>query len=539
MHSGERRDNLSLKAKQLNPFELKSAITELLNKINSVADVKNCLEEIDLLDAQEDKNILKKLLLKELSCAKSAKIPIICFLAEHFIPKKELTDGYWEMLNNKKLPTDTKITILNILREMDSSFEDCTQYLEDEDEILDESTKQLLNSAVINPEVQIDFMDFLHSIKNEDKIILLNSFAQDFSDDALANILIPVFESSPHSAEGREALKLLAKTKSQLALRCLNNMLQFSSDELNQAIRKNLAELKMSGIRTDNTKEFYSKILADTKPDKFYVTYPDGHGDMAMIFTRISSENRVRFVSVVVNTETGIKDCFGFFDISQFECDKILERFLRDERVASVCPQDFCKILYSAEKTTFKKYPDDDLSYEYVCWKNLLADIDYIREDIYDFVSKEIKPVQIDDNIFGKLDEMKVSKRWFLDADYSDEFQDLIKDLKTSQNLNELIQNHMHKVFYDEEKQAWYDKLLMSAFIKYSIGKQDEAAQLYGLAKNPEMFDKFLLEVLKRSIYEYFMAIKYNKDLNVLNFTNEEISDKISYIETNWVSADV
>jgi len=539
MRSGERQDNLSLKAKQLNPFELKTMITKLLGKINSVADVKNCLDEIDLLDAQEDKNILKKLLLKELSCAKPDKIPVICFLAEHFIPKKELTDGYWEMLNNKKLPPDVKITILNILRETDSSFEDCTQYLEDEEEILDENTRQLLNNAVINPEVQIDFMDFLHSIKNEDKIILLNSFAQDFSEDALANILIPVFEAYPDSPAGREALKLLAKTKSQLALRSLNNMVKITRGELNQAVRKSLAELKMSGIRTDNTKEFYSKILANTKPDKFYVTYPDGHGDMAMIFTRITEEGRVRFVSIVINTETGIKDCFGFFDISQFECDKILERFLRDERVASICPHDFCTILYSAEMTTAYESSDGNLPYEYVCWKNLLADIDYEQEEFYDVVNEKVKPAEITDDIFEKLNEMKVSKRWFLDADYSDEFQNLLKDLKSDKNLDELIEKHMHKVFYDEEEQAWYNRLMISAFIKYSIGKADEAAEIYGLAKSSQMFDKFMKEILKRSIYEYFMTIKYNKDLNVLNFTSEEISDKINYIETNWVSADV
>ncbi len=530
MHSGERPNKLSTKLKQLNPFELKSKITQLLCKINSVSDIQNCLDDIDLLDAQEDKNIVAKLLFKELVNSKTDKIPVICFLLEHFLPKKELIDGYWNLLNDKKLNTQVKITVLNLLRELDSSFDDCTNYLEDGDEILDENTRQLLNNAIINPEVQIDFMDFLASIKNEDKIILLNSFSQDFSDDALANILIPVFESSPNTPAGRESLKLLAKTKSQLALRVLNEMSEKTKGELYQAVKKSLAELKMSGVRTDNTKEFYKKLLSDTKPDKFYTTYPDGHGDMAMIFTRLTSKNRIRFVSVVINLETGIKDCFGFFDISQFECDKILERFLRDEKVASLPAENFCAILNRAQEKTIKNSPEWELPYEYVCWKNLLLDIDSSEGDF-----ATLEAVKTDESIFDKLREMKISSRWFLDENYSDEFEDLIKELKNSQNLDELVKKHINTVFYPAEKQCWIDKLNMSAFIKYSVGKEDEAALIIGLAQNSELTVVFLEEILKRSIYEYLTKIKYNKDINTYAFTNDEISGKIKYIEGNWV----
>ena len=206
--------------KQLNPFELKSALTSLLAKINSVNDIKNCLDDIELLETQEDKSVLKKILFKELINATSDKIPVICFLLEHFVPKDELVSQLWETLKNKTLGTDVKVIIINLLREMDSdwSYQDCEDFLGDEAvDILDENTKQLLNNAIINPEVQIDFMDFMSSIKVEDKITLIKSFADDFSQDALANILIPVFESSPNSAVGREALKLLSETKSQLA----------------------------------------------------------------------------------------------------------------------------------------------------------------------------------------------------------------------------------------------------------------------------------------------------------------------------------
>ena len=317
----------SPKFKQLNPFELKASLTALLNKINSVQDIPNCLADFEMLDSQTDKTVLSKLLLKELVNAKTEKIPVICFLLEHYTPKEELINKLWETLKNLNLNNEVKITVINLLRELDAdwSYETCEEYLgEDSTEILDENTKKLLNTAIINPEVQIDFLDFLASIRVQDKITLLNSFEGDFSDDALANILIPVFVSEPESPEGKEALRILGTTKSQLALHVLDEMSKSAKGELSQEIRRALSTLKISGIREDNTKEFYKKILSDSVPDKFYITYPDGHGDQALIFTRKTKEGKIRFVSIVTNIETGVKDCFGFFEISKFECDKIL-----------------------------------------------------------------------------------------------------------------------------------------------------------------------------------------------------------------------
>ena len=529
---------MSIKAKQLNPFELKTTIIKLLAGINSVQDIQNCLPQIELLDAQEDKTVLAKLLFKELANAENAKIPVICFLLEHFMKKEDLISGLWEALNNKSIRSEAKITILNLLRELDSdwSFENYEEYLDDATEILDENTKQLLNSAIINPEVQIDFMDFMASIKVDDQITLINSFGKDFSDDALANILIPVFESNPASPVGKEALRILGETKSQLALSVLERMQNITTGELNQAIRKSLATLKMSGIREDNTKDFYKKILSNSRPDKFYVTYPDGHGDMAMICTRITEDNRIRFISVVINVDKGIKDCFGFYDISQFERDKILDRFLKDEKVASISPVAFKNILYNSEMLTISLNNNNwELPYEYVCWKNLLIDIDSEDLNIEEALKSNLEDAEIDETIFKKLNEMKVSSHWFLDGYYSDEFEELLKSAKGCEDLESVVNQNIDKVFYEEEKECWIKKLYMAAYIKFVIGKKEEAQQIYALIFNSPLLEKFFDNLLKRSIYEYFMTIKYNRDINILKYSDEEILSKLDYIEKNWV----
>ncbi len=524
--------------KQLSPFEIKSTINILLKKINSPQDIQNCLEDFEMFDSLEDKSVLTKLLFKELSSLKNQdKIPVICFLLERYVEKDELIAKFWDLLKNTNLQSEVKIMILNILRELDSdwSFENNEDIIKENPEILDENTKQLLNSAVINPEVQIDFMDFMATISVQDKITLLNSLANDFSEDILANILVPVFESEPNSPQGKEALKLLSGTKSQLALHTLEEMSKFAKGELSQEIRRSLAILKMSGMRVDNTKEFYKKILSDTVADQFYVTYPDAHSDVAMIFTRKTPEGRIRFVSIVINLDKGIRDCFGFFEISQFECDKILERFLKDERTASVSPSVFKTILANAEFTTKNNSQNWVLPYEYVCWKNLLVDIDYDENYIEQILKEKLHRESVDESVFQEIDKMKISVRWFLDSNYSDEFNSLLKDLKTESNLDSLVSDYKNQVFDEYEKISWKKKLLYSAYIKYSIGKEDEALKIYSLMNNENILDKFLENILRRSIYEYLTLIKYDKTMNVFDFEQDIIDEKLEYIELNWI----
>ncbi|CDE99264.1 uncharacterized protein BN790_01283 [Clostridium sp. CAG:813] len=331
-------------------------------------------------------------------------------------------------------------------------------------------------------------------------------------------------------------MRILGTTKSQLALHVLEEMSKSAKGELSQEIRRALSTLKISGIREDNTKEFYKKILSDSVPNKFYITYPDGHGDQALIFTRKTQDGKIRFVSIVTNIETGVKDCFGFFEISQFECDKILERFLRDEKTVELPPEAFKTILHNAQMQSILRNGNNwKLPYEYVCWSNLLLDIDFDNESIEQILKEQILPQKVDNTIIPMLEKMKISSHWFLDGNYSDEFEDLVVEMKSTKDLDALVEKYLPSVFYAEEKESWIDKLLMSAYIKYSIGKDDEASMVYGLSQDENLLAELFNTILKRSIYEYLMTIKYNKDMNTENFTPDEIDEKINYVEEKWV----
>ena len=53
--------------------------------------------------------------------------------------------------------------------------------------------------------------------------------------------------------------------------------------------------------------------------------------------------------------------------------------------------------------------------------------------------------------------------------------------------------------------------------------------------KDEEIKQELYKSILKRSIYEYLMVIKYDKSVENNGLTIEEIDDKIKFIEEIWV----
>ena len=202
--------------KQLNPFEIKAVITDIITKFSNIEDIASLKHlNVDILDAQNDKKTITRILYKELNNANSKNEHILRILLERYAPKEELSNHLWAMLKNNMTSNETKIVVLNFLRDIDSnwSYDEFGKYLDADDELVDNDTKLLLKNAITNPEVQIDFLDFINSLNTKDKITLIESLGKDYSEDALANILVPVFLSNPYSDEGKTSLEMLGNTK--------------------------------------------------------------------------------------------------------------------------------------------------------------------------------------------------------------------------------------------------------------------------------------------------------------------------------------
>ncbi len=525
--------------KQLNPFEIKAEITRVISKLYDVKDFDNYAIHYRTLDLQNDKNIITKLLFKELPNIKPEKEGIVKFLLVRYAEHGVLINHLWSIIKNNMTSNDLKIFALDFLRELDTdwSYEECEEYV-NTDELVDKDTQRLLDKAIINPEVQIDFLDFIQALSQEDKITLLQSLHNDYSGDELANILIPVFLSQPDSETGKEALRLLGESCSQLAFHALNSSLEFVSEEIRPLVKKNLSILKLAGIREDNSFEFYKNLLSSSKPYRLNITYPDGQGNQAMIFSRINENYKVQFVAIVINDYFGIKDCFGFNELSKFECDTIIDRFYRDEKSLEISPGNFRTILFNAELIS-QKSKNWLLPYEYVCWKNLMSDIKFEHKPIKDILDNMLAKREISADEFNSVLNSDFSVHWFMDAHYSDEFESFIAELNENLKINDnvdfdkVVDKNIDKVFYPEEKTVWGNRIHNCAYLKLINGEPNVAEILYNIYYDNNLKLTFFKFILRKSIYEYYFGLQYNNETGI--FDSDRINNIVAAIESKWV----
>lgn len=497
----------------LNPFEIKAEINKIFDTLKDVNDFENYAVHFHKLDLQKDKTIIVKLLFKEINNP-NHNTALLKFLLLRYCKDYDLSEHLWNIIKNSMSSNQAKIFALDLLRDIDAnwSYEEYGKYLENPDELVESDTKRILDNAIANPEVQIDFLDFLSSLDENDRIILLKSLGDDYDKDELANMLIPVFLSMPYTETGKTALEILGNSKSQLAYHALNSALAFVDESLSPAIKKNLSTLKLAGIREDNSLKFYKNILKDSKPHKFCLTYPDGHGNQAVIISRLNKTGKVQFVAIVIDDYKGIRDCFGFNEISQFECNAIIERFYRGQRALDLEPEILKAILEKAEKLSNHIIP-----YEYVCWRNLLADIESKQPKLNYNIKK------LSEEEFEKVLKYDFTDYWFLNSTYSDEFEEFIKniDLIPSKDFEKYIDENLEKVFFPEEYRVWTNRILTCSMLKHLSGDEKAAQNLYYLYNDKKLIRELFKNILRKSIYEYYFAQQ----------NNERIKD----IEDMWV----
>ena len=152
------------------------------------------------------------------------------------------------------------------------------------------------------------------------------------------------------------------------------------------------------------------------------------------------------------------------------------------------------------------------IPYEYICWKNILADIEPMP------LRLNYKAEKLTQKVFEKILQYDFMDYWFLDKDYSDEYQEFLEILdKTSpDNYEKIIEENLENVFYKEEYHIWSERILNTALLKH-LAKDEEAAQnLYSLYNDKEFKRELFKNILRKSIYEYYFAQQDNEKINAI-----------------------
>lgn len=494
----------------------------------------------------EDKKAVLDILIRELITAPEQKAMLVCWLLTELIDKDMLSDELWNVIKAPEYNDHVKMIAFNMLKDLGNKvdYDVISGYFEQFNELINEETKQLLETAIMNPEAQIDFMDFLNAISDNDKITLIKSLEEDYADDSLANILIPVFLYYMDSEVGFTALEILGRTKSQLAYHAIEKAKSFAPQSLHSRMNKALSELKMSGIRVDKTEEFYKNILKESKPYKTYVSFPDGHGNMAIIFSRKRENGSLQFLAIVVNPRYGILDAFGFHTMTEQDFYRVVDKFYNYQERYDVKPEIVKHILNQAEENSHAN--DEPIPYEYICWQSILLDITPDRPEL-DIEKKELNQKDID-----KLCLSEYVQNWFFDEITSDTFASFIEKLSEEYKKNnfnvdadKFIADHYDEIYTAPELAYKLVTFSLAAYLRYTKGDIELAQIFYSLGTNYQ----FLTNIVRKSIYEYYVGLRYvlkNKQKTKNAFqtkTSQEGADFkllqldliISSIEARWV----
>lgn len=488
----------------MNKIQIKA---EVLATIRAIANSTNPTPSL-LTDLKniEDKKTVFDILIKELSNADDHKSLIICWLLTEVIEKEELNNALWDVIKDSATTDHVKMIAFNMLKDLGNQidYEVISGYFEKFNELINKETKELLDTAIMNPEAQIDFMDFLNALVDDDKILLIKSLEEDYTNDALANILIPVFMYYTGTPVGNTALDILGRSRSQLAFHALENIKPYVSPDILTNVNKALSSLKLSGIRVDNTEKFYKDILKESKPYKCYISFPDGHGNLAMIFSRKRANKSLQFLATVVNPHYGMLDAFGFNSMSESDFYKIIDKFYNYQEKYEISPGIIKHILKQAIETTYDN--KDILPYEYICWESILLDVKE-EEPVIDLEKIELNQKTIDELCLSEY-----VQNWFFDEITTPEFKVFIdklsKEYKSNNftvDLDKFIADNYDSVYTPRELACMLVIFNVASYLRLIKGDTELAQVFYSLGTNYA----FLTNILRKSIYEYYIGKRY------------------------------
>ncbi len=545
-------------AEQLNKIQIKAEILTAISVLRASMNEAAADKALLVLAEQEDKDSVKSILIKELKKADEQKVIVICFMLLKLFEQKVAEDELWKILKDSKVCDITKSVILNVLKDMGNriEYDKIEEYFENPDGVIDEDTKKLLQNAVFNPEAQIDFLDFLNSLQEEDKLVLIQSLGEDYDSDDLANILNPVVLYEPESNIAHAAIEILGETKSQLALHSLQELLNYDINDVTKAlVKKNISKLKLSGIREENALDFYKSILNSSIYD-CYASYPDGHGNQAIIFSREKEDEHIQMLAVVINDTCGIIDSFGFNEISKSEFERIVNKFYGFDDRIFLDAHVIKKILEEAEKLARKV--SKIIPYEYICWKTILADITSEAVPIEMKLESRLNVKKIDKKDVDKILMLDFIQKWFFDNNDNDEFASFVSKINDSIlnddysfNLENIVNSEYEKVFDKNQKKLTDKRILMSSYLGMLSGKNIEAELLYSLYKDENAKLELYKNMLRKSFYEYYVSLKFKlkeeakttnifalrNRKNTIKLSEKQIDKMITIIEDLWVNA--
>lgn len=534
-----------------NKFLIKSTIVETIEALMELTP-----EEYDLIPEMlvnirkiQDTETLFKLLISEYFKETAEKrLNVIIYTMNEVFEKEQLKELLWSLLKSRHYNDETQNKILFLIKSLGEivNYDEYVKYFENPDAVIDKDTESLINAATFNPESQIDFLDFISTLNDSDWRFMLDSLSDDFQGDNLANIFVPLVYLNMHNEEKLNYLiDIIGKTSSALAIKPFEDIIQHSlSEKCAKNAKRQLNFLKLKGKNQKQADAFYLKALENSTFNEAYTSYLDGHGNQCLIISRKAQDGSYQYFSAVVRDLHEIIDCFGFYELSEDEYQKIIKRFVQTQRLIKIHQNVALAIFEAAEKYSM----DNNLAipYEYFCWKNLLAD----ETNKFDLTEKLKEPKNPKYARFEFNEDSFVSfETWFFDEN-DDFFKKTLDMLIPSLRMDETVLNFVetlkrNALQFEISKKIQY-RLVIMAIMMTLCGNKNLISTIAAI-NNTDAYATLEEFMMKHSVYEYFLRERENINSNVIKnvftrkndtkpkkFNASQIDSAISFIEGNW-----
>lgn len=531
---------------EFNKLQIRAKALSVISELQYMQPAEKCLAKklIDELKDISDKKSLADIMIAEMIKYEEPFSLILASIISEVVDNDTIIECVTSLISSNKYSDTEKYRAVQLLRGISSelSYENIIEYFDNPTEMLNTDTAKMLKKALNNPEAQIDFMDFLSAISNPDKEILLNTFLDDYEGDSVANILTPIIYSDFPKEVVEMAVGYLGDSKSSLALEPLQYVVDVYDDaNIVQLAKKGLAKLKLAGANEEQVRKIIKIKLNKSIPDKCFATIPDGCGNQGILFTRLKHSGNFELATFIINSKRGIVESFGFFNVSENEIARIIQRFFRNDVQISVSPEYIRRVVNEAKEKTIKN--KGTFPYEFIAWENIIKDIEPMKQSVKDFVRENITPSDLCIGDVYKVLSMNSIKTWFLTAADNSEFNKLCNICFKDEEITlEKIENEMNKAFNqiwnENEKALWIDKVIMSAYLLHVNGYKQEAQDILGLTEKEEVFDNIQHFILKRSIHNHIHnLIQVEKELSeTTNIFRKQQKKESQYISSEKLS---
>lgn len=534
----------------LNKLQIKAKVFEIINPLrdlDAIDDkiISKAIKEIKAIK-EADFEFIARILIKEADVKTTKSAGAFLYMAENLAPESFI-ELILKELNSNKIPDSRKMFFLNILSGLGIKFnaDDINSYLKNPDEAINKETSRFLECAKIDPEAQIDFLDFYFSSDTLDKKELINSVIKDFEGDRLINILSPLALSADDKEAIELCLNIMEKQKSLISIKPLKYLsnLKTSAKIQNKAF-KILQKMKMSGFYSESKLyNFYKTLLRDFEEPKAAITTPDGNSNFSVLISRKTRQGSCFLFFVAINIELGPFSCFGFSSLTENDHDTIIKRFF-NSRERFFIPIEEAKAILNT--LTLRRISlNKIIPYEYFCWERLLDDVEPKDGELFQILEKDLTKKELTSEVQNLINNSPYFENWFFryskNIPWFSKMMDKILELKDEElyKINGLIEEYSKN---EDLKEAIKKRLKFLAYCLNKNNKKELADTYYSLIFNEKELKTFLENILKRSVYEFALTLNLPRKEEAGLFKkpenkkdNKKAKLIIDFVEKEWI----